>query len=81
MKEFVDGDTRVEVEDIRDAWRHPDGGYRRYEMVHVWFLRHPEGPFASSMEVPRVDPKPDMMSECEFKTYLMDSYENYFAPR
>lgn len=55
------------------------GPYRSDEMIHVWFVRHPEGPFASSMAVPeRYLEEPEKMNESAFKRYAMRNYERYF---
>jgi hypothetical protein len=47
---------------------------RTAEMMHVWFVEHPEGPFATSMSVPsQVLKEPEKMSEEEFKEYVMEN--------
>jgi hypothetical protein len=47
---------------------------RTAEMMHVWFVEHPESPFATSMSVPsQVLKEPEKMSEEEFKEYVMAS--------
>lgn len=42
------------------------GGYRSPEMLHVWFVDHPEGPFATSMilrpEIVRQGIRPDLLA-------------------
>lgn len=47
------------------------------EMLHVWFIEHPEGPFASRMSVPlsSVD-QPSKMNKSEFKNYAQQNYIN-----
>jgi hypothetical protein len=62
---------------------------RTPEMIHVWFVKAPEGPFSTNMgsfeyaeEVyerwNESDGMPEKMSEEEFKSYVMESYNNYF---
>ena len=49
---------------------------RTAEMIHVWFVKHPEGPFGTSMSVPSENLRePVKMSESEFKDYAMNKYE------
>jgi hypothetical protein len=47
------------------------------EMLHVWFLDHPEGPFTSRMGISssKVE-QPSKMDKSEFKEYARDSYLN-----
>jgi hypothetical protein len=53
--------------------------YRSPEMIHVWFVRHPQGPFATGMEVPSENIKqPERMSEREFKNYTLEAHERRF---
>lgn len=58
----------------------PRGG----EMIHVWFVEHPKGPFSSDMgdlidpeEVAEeyADGKPPKMSEEEFKEYVLETHD------
>lgn len=54
--------------------------YRTPEMIHIWFLKNPEGPFASRMGVPEKYLKePERMSEGEFKNYTREKYEKYLS--
>jgi len=46
---------------------------RTGEMIHVWFVEHPEGPFGTSMWVPRDSlEQPTKMSKKEFETRVMN---------
>jgi len=45
--------------------------HRTPEMIHVWFVEHPEGPFSSSMGVPPESiASPEKVPESEFKQYI-----------
>jgi hypothetical protein len=51
--------------------------YRGPEMLHIWFIKHPEGPFATRMGIPSEYLKsPEKMSKKEFKRYTEKSYRN-----
>lgn len=54
------------------------GEFRGPEMIHVWFLEHPEGPFASRMTIPddRIE-EPKMKAEEEFRSYAHEKYDRY----
>jgi hypothetical protein len=46
---------------------------RTAEMLHVWFVKHPDGPFATSMSVPETVLKnPEKMDRGEFEEYLVE---------
>lgn len=56
--------------------------YRTPEMIHVWFVEHPGGPFSSEMAVPEAYlEEPEKMNESEFKRYALNSHENRTTPR
>jgi hypothetical protein len=46
---------------------------RTAEMIHVWFVEHPEGPFGTSMSVPAssLRDNPEKISKDEFETRVM----------
>ena len=51
-------------------------GDRSREMIHVWFIKNPWGPFATNMGIPKESIKtPKKMGKKEFKNYLMSNYE------
>lgn len=61
---------------------------RSPEMIHVWFIKHPEGPFSTDIGsfeyAEQVYEKwngsggmPEKMSEKEFKSYAMESYNKH----
>jgi hypothetical protein len=48
---------------------------RTGEMVHVWFVRHPEGPFGTSMSVPKEYlEKPEKMSKDRFVESIVGAW-------
>ncbi|MCX2819393.1 hypothetical protein EGH25_08525 [Haladaptatus sp. F3-133] len=50
---------------------------RTSEMMHVWFVRHPEGPFATSMSVPQSSLKePEKMNQKRFNRYAAQAGES-----
>lgn len=57
-----------------DAPPCPDGAARKFrtpEMIHVWFIEHPDGPFATDPRVVEGEvPEPSMMDREEFETHL-----------
>ncbi len=55
--------------------------YRSLDMLHVWFVEHPEGPFGTTMGVPQEHlEEPSRMNETEFKERVLYKYEeNYRA--
>lgn len=59
----------------------PDDAPKRYrsgEMIHVWFVRNPEGPFASRMSIPRENVRePDKMSRGTFENHTMAAFDRY----
>lgn len=52
---------------------------RTPEMIHVWFIEHPGGPFSSNMAVPKEYIEPRRMNESEFKDYAIRSFRNRTA--
>lgn len=52
---------------------------RSAEMLHVWFVRHPEGPFGTAMTTPKGAElaKPEKMSEEGFKTYAVEKHRKF----
>lgn len=55
---------------------------RTPEMIHVWFLKHPEGQFATNMRsLPNefFDREPKRMSFDEFKTHMGEAYNQYYT--
>jgi hypothetical protein len=50
---------------------------RTGEMIHVWFVEHPEGPFGTTMSVPSSSlENPEKMSRKEFTNRVMQAHEN-----
>ena len=59
--------------------------YRSPEMIHLWFVRHPKGPFSMGatglLESSNIsNGVPEKMSEDEFKRYAENTYEENYAP-
>lgn len=54
-------------------------GYRTPEMMHVWFIKHPEGQFASRMTLPlkQVPREPVKMNKKEFMEHMRKTYREY----
>ena len=64
--------TGVEFKNIED---YIENRRRTSEMIHVWFVEHPEGPFGTSMSVPVENlEKPEKMSKEEFKKHTINRY-------
>jgi hypothetical protein len=50
---------------------------RTGEMIHVWFVEHPEGPFGTTMSVPSSSLKnPEKMARKEFTNRVTQAHEN-----
>jgi hypothetical protein len=48
---------------------------RTAEMMHVWFIEHPEGPFATTMSVPAENlQEPEKMTREQFEKYAMQKF-------
>jgi hypothetical protein len=51
---------------------------RTAEMLHVWFIRNPDGPFGTKMSIPEQYLKePEKMSKREFRRYAIKTQRNY----
>lgn len=78
------GDSFEDVGCPEDAVKEPRGG----EMIHVWFVEHPEGPFATDMgynlnrtkaveAAEEAGGAPDKMNEEEFREWTEESYREF----
>lgn len=86
MDDYVDSRDDVESADEYDeiypGYENAEemyyDGEKSVEMIHVWFVKHPEGPFGTTMTVPREKVRPsEKMTEEEFKSVVMWKHESY----
>lgn len=69
-------------EEVKEIFRGENGinANRSSEMIHVWFVDHPEGPFGTGMSVPEESlTEPKKMSEERFKQYLMKKFQEKYG--
>jgi len=79
LEELISESSEVEMEGAEAVFEMETQEGRTVEMIHVWFVRHPEGPFASSMRVPEENlQEPEKMSERGFKCHAYSSYQRFF---
>lgn len=54
-------------------------GYRTPEMMHVWFIRHPEGQFASRMTLDKkvIQREPEKLNRTEFINHTEKAYREH----
>lgn len=66
----------------RDCQENATRGYRTPEMMHVWFIKHPEGQFASRMSLPQevIQREPEKMNRSEFMEHTRQKYRKYRSP-